>query len=61
MEVRSTIASASTGYQIQTIYPNNNDGVFYMRRRGSASSGAWGDWYAFRGTAVQAVNVPAAT
>lgn len=61
MEVRSTIASAATGYQIQQIYPNNNDGVFYMRRRGSASSGTWGDWYAFQGTVVQAVNTPAGT
>ncbi|MBQ8922344.1 MAG: hypothetical protein IJ060_09325 [Oscillospiraceae bacterium] len=58
MEVISTIASESTGYQRQHIYPNNNDGVFYMRRRGSKSSRTWGDWYVFRGTAVQAVNVP---
>ncbi len=59
MEVVSTIASESTGYQRQHIFPNNNDGTFYMRRRGSKSSGAWGDWYVFQGTAVQPVNVPA--
>ena len=52
MEVMSTIASEATGYQIQTIYPNNANGEFFMRRRGSASSGTWSSWFKFQGTAV---------
>ena len=52
MEVMSTIASAATGYQIQTIYPNNDLGKFYMRRRGSASSGTWSNWFEFAGTEI---------
>ena len=58
MEVVSTIASSATGYQQQRIYPNNSDGEFFMRRRLSASSGNWGDWYKFQGVAVQPINVP---
>ena len=66
MEVMSTIASASTGYQIQKIYPNNTNGEFFMRRRGAASSDPdvpdpWSDWYKFQGTAVQPINTPAAS
>ncbi len=56
MEVMSTIASAATGYQIQTIYPNNALGKFYMRRRGSASSGTWSNWFEFAGTEIQPVS-----
>lgn len=56
MEVMSTIASAATGYQIQTIYPNNDLGKFYMRRRGSASSGTWSNWFEFAGTEIQPVS-----
>lgn len=52
MEVKSTIASAATGYQLQFIYPNNANGEFFMRRRGSASSGTWSSWFKFQGTAV---------
>jgi len=52
MEVKSTIASAATGYQLQFIYPNNANGEFFMRRRGSASSGTWSSWFKFSGTAV---------
>ena len=59
LEVVSTISAASSGYQIQRLYPNNSDGEFFMRRRLSASSGDWGSWYRFAGTAVQPINVPA--
>ncbi len=58
LEVCSTIASASSGYQIQRLYPNNSDGEFFMRRRLGAASGNWGDWYRFAGTVVQPINVP---
>ena len=64
MEVMSTIASALTGYQIQKIYPNNNNGEFFMRRRGAASSDPnvpdpWSDWFKFQGVVVQPINTPA--
>lgn len=52
LEVKSTIASSATGYQLQFIYPNNANGEFFMRRRGSASSGTWSSWFKFQGTAV---------
>lgn len=52
MEVKSTIASSATGYQLQFIYPNNANGEFFMRRRGSAGSGTWSSWFKFSGTAV---------
>lgn len=52
MEVKSTIASSATGYQLQFIYPNNANGEFFMRRRGSTSSGTWSSWFKFSGTAV---------
>lgn len=44
LEVLSTIAAAVTGYQLQRLYPNNDTGEFFMRRRLSASSGEWGEW-----------------
>lgn len=52
LEVKSTIASAGTGYQIQLIYPNNSNGEMFMRRRLSAGSGNWGPWFKFQGTQV---------
>lgn len=55
LEVKSTIASANTGYQLQFIYPNNNAGEFFERRRTSASGG-WGGWYKFAGVPVDAIN-----
>ena len=58
LEVVSTISAASSGYQIQRLYPNNSDGEFFMRRRLSAASGNWGDWYRFAGTVVQPINTP---
>ena len=61
LEVVSTISAASSGYQIQRLYPNNSDGEFFMRRRLGASSGNWGDWYRFAGTVVQPINVPSGT
>lgn len=61
LEVVSTISAASSGYQIQRLYPNNSDGEFFMRRRLSASSGDWGDWYRFAGTVVQPINAPSGT
>lgn len=58
LEVVSTISAASSGYQIQRLYPNNSEGEFFMRRRLGASSGNWGDWYRFAGTVVQPINTP---
>ncbi|GEM_PF-3110777 len=58
LEVVSTISTVASGYQIQRLYPNNSDGEFFMRRRLSAASGNWGDWYRFAGTVVQPINVP---
>ena len=56
--VCSTISAATSGYQIQRLYPNNSEGEFFIRRRLSASSGNWGDWYRFSGTVVQPINTP---
>lgn len=58
LEVVSTISAASSGYQLQRLYPNNSEGEFFMRRRLSASSGNWADWYRFAGTVVQPINTP---
>ena len=52
LEVVSTIAAVATGYQIQRLYPNNSNGEFFMRRRLSAGSGNWGDWFRFAGTVL---------
>lgn len=61
LEVVSTISAASSGYQIQRLYPNNSEGEFFMRRRLGASSGNWADWYRFAGTVVQPINTPNGT
>lgn len=61
LEVVSTISAASSGYQIQRLYPNNSEGEFFMRRRLGASSGNWGDWYRFAGTVVQPINTQSET
>ncbi len=58
LEVVSTISAASSGYQIQRLYPNNSEGEFFMRRRLGASSGNWGAWYRFAGTEVPPINTP---
>ena len=55
LEVVSTIAAVATGYQIQRLYPNNSNGEFFMRRRLSAGSGNWGNWYRFGGTVVSII------
>lgn len=58
LEVVSTISAATSGYQIQRLYPNNSNGEFFMRRRLGAASGNWGDWFRFAGTVVQPINTP---
>ena len=55
LEVVSTISAVAAGYQIQRLYPNNSNGEFFMRRRLSAGSGNWGNWYRFGGTVVSII------
>ncbi len=44
--------------RIQTIYPNNASGYFYMR---NYTATGWGSWYKYGGEPVAAVNAAAAT
>lgn len=54
MFVISTIASVSTGYQQQIIFPNNSNGEIFIRRRTTGTNA--GSWFLIQGVAVSPIN-----